>query len=76
MNSRKLSALVRKELTHYFSSFMGYVVLFAFFAIGGFFYYLIMVQTRQASMRPVFQNLNVILLFVTPAITMRLWSEE
>ncbi len=76
MNSRKLFALVRKELTHYFSSFMGYVVLFAFFAIGGFFYYLIMVQTRQASMKPIFQNLNVILLFVTPAITMRLWSEE
>ena len=76
MNSRKLFALVRKELTHYFSSFMGYVVLFAFFAIGGFFYYLIMVQTRQASMRGIFQNLNVILLFVTPVITMRLWSEE
>ena len=76
MNSRKLLALVKKELVHYFSSFMGYVVLFAFFAISGFFYYLIMVQTRQASMKPVFQNLVVILLFVTPAITMRLWSEE
>ncbi len=80
MNARKLWAIALskgKELTHYFSSFMGYVVLFAFFAIGGFFYYLIMVQTRQASMRQVFQNLNVILLFViTPMITMRLWSEE
>jgi ABC-2 type transport system permease protein len=76
MNSRKLWALVKKELTHYFSSFMGYVVLFAFFGIGGFFFYLIMVQTRSASMKPVFQNLVVILLFITPAITMRLWSEE
>ncbi len=76
MNSRKLLALVKKELIHYFSSFMGYVVLFAFFVIGGYFYYLIMVGSRQASMQPVFQNLVVILLFVTPAITMRLWSEE
>ncbi|HVZ81953.1 MAG TPA: ABC transporter permease subunit [bacterium] len=76
MNARKLSALVRKELTHYFSSFMGYVVLFAFFLISGFFYFLIVTQGRQASMQPVFQNLLVILLFVTPAITMRLWSEE
>lgn len=76
MNSRKLMALVKKELVHYFSSFMGYVVLFAFFVIGGYFYYLIMVESHQASMQPVFQNLIVILLFVTPAITMRLWSEE
>ncbi|HJT24327.1 MAG TPA: ABC transporter permease, partial [bacterium] len=76
MNSRKLLALVKKELVHYFSSFMGYVVLFAFFIVSGYFYYFIMVESHQASMQPVFQNLIVILLFVTPAITMRLWSEE
>jgi ABC-2 type transport system permease protein len=76
MNSRKLLAIVRKELGHYFSSLVGYVVLFAFFVIGGFFYYLILTQTRMASMMPVFQNLMIILLFLTPLITMRLWSEE
>lgn len=76
MNSSKLMALVKKELIHYFSSFMGYVVLFAFFVISGYFYYLIMMESHQASMQPVFQTLVFILLFITPAITMRLWSEE
>jgi gliding motility-associated transport system permease protein len=76
MNSRKLAAIVRKELGHYFSSVMGYLVLVCYFALGGFFYYLIMTEVRVASMQAVFQNLSVILLFVTPVITMRLWSEE
>jgi ABC-2 type transport system permease protein len=76
MNSRKLSALIRRELGYYFSSLVGYFVLFAFFLVSGFFFYLIISQTRAASMNAVFQNMTVILLFLTPLITMRLWSEE
>lgn len=76
MNSRKLLALVKLELEHYFSSFMGYAVLFALFLVDGLFYCRIVLDYRQASMSPVFGTLEFILLLVAPAITMRLWSEE
>jgi ABC-2 type transport system permease protein len=75
MNGRKVWAIARKELGYYFSSPIGYIVLTAFFLITGFFFYLIM-KSHQASMVPVFQNTIVILLFLSPGITMRLWSEE
>jgi len=76
MNSRKLSAIVRKEMTHYFSSAVGYIVLFVYFVIGGFFYFKITTGWREASMRQIFGTLTFILLFLTPFVTMRIWSEE
>jgi ABC-2 type transport system permease protein len=76
MNSRKLFAIVRRELSAYFSSPLGYVVMFAFFLIGGFFFWLIATRSRAASMMYVFQNYMFIFLFISPLITMRLWSEE
>src|SRR5208337_4536716 len=76
MNSRKTLALVKKDLTQYFASPMGYIVLAVYFLVTGFFFYLIAVQSRGANMIPVFQNTIILLLFITPLITMRLWSEE
>jgi ABC-2 type transport system permease protein len=75
MNGRKVWAIAKKELGYYFSSPIGYIVLAAFFFVTGFFFWLIM-RSQQASMQPVFQNTIVILLFLSPGITMRLWSEE
>jgi len=76
MNANKVWAIARKDIGHYFASPLGYVVLAVFFLVTGFFFALIVEQTRQASMVPVFQNTIIILLFITPMITMRLWSEE
>jgi len=76
MNANKIWAIARKDIGHYFSSPLGYVVLAVFFLVTGFFFALIVEQTRSASMVPVFQNTIIILLFITPMITMRLWSEE
>ncbi|HEY5040111.1 MAG TPA: ABC transporter permease subunit [bacterium] len=76
MNSRKILAIIRKDMTHYFASPIGYVVLAVFYFVGGFFFNLIIQQTRSASMNMVFQNTVILLLFITPMITMRLWSEE
>lgn len=76
MNSRKLLAIIRKELGSYFASPMGYMVLFAYYLVGGFFYWFIVTTSRTASMEPVFQNLIFVLLFISPLVTMRLWSEE
>jgi ABC-2 type transport system permease protein len=76
MNATKVWAIARKDMGHYFASPLGYVVLAVFFLITGFFFSLIVEQTRSASMIPVFQNTIIVLLFITPMITMRLWSEE
>jgi ABC-2 type transport system permease protein len=74
MNSRKLLAIIRKELGHYFASMIGYVVLFVYWFMGGMFFNQSLMN-RQASMM-VFGTLVFILLFLTPLLTMRLWSEE
>ncbi len=76
MNSRKLLAIVRRELGAYFASPIGYIVLFIYFLVGGFFFWLIVTKSRMASMMPIFQNLMFVFLFISPLITMRLWSEE
>jgi ABC-2 type transport system permease protein len=76
MNSRKLMAIIRRELGSYFASPLGYIVLFAYFLIGGYFFWLIVSRTHAASMTYIFQNLMFVFLFTSPLITMRLWSEE
>jgi len=76
MNSRKLFAIIRRELGSYLSSPLGYVVIFVYFLIGGFFFWLITASSRAASMTYVFQNQMFLYLISTPLITMRLWSEE
>jgi len=76
MNSRKLFAIVRREVGSYFSSPLGYIVMFAYFFIGGYFFWLIINRTHAASMTYIFQNLMFVFLFTSPLITMRLWSEE
>lgn len=72
----KILAIARKDFGHYFVSPIGYVVLAVFFFVTGFFFYLIVSQYPVASMAPVFQNSVVLLMFLTPMITMKLWSEE
>jgi len=76
MNSRKLFAIVRRELGAYLSSPLGYIVMFVYFLIGGFFFWLITTRSHAASMTYIFQNFMFIFLLVAPLITMRLWSEE
>jgi ABC-2 type transport system permease protein len=73
---RNMVVIARKELHAYFASPIAYVVIAAFLAIMGFFFSLIVYYTREASLRGVFANMAVTLLFVTPALTMRLLAEE
>ncbi|HET9869750.1 MAG TPA: ABC transporter permease, partial [bacterium] len=76
MSWTKVWALAKKEIGYYFASPVGYFILAAFFFATGLFFSLIVLGTRQASMVPVFQNTVILLLFLAPGITMRLWSEE
>ena len=75
---KQILALTRKELEGYFGSllaiiFLGTflaVVLFTFFSVETFF------ARGLADVRPLFQWIPVLLIFLLAALTMRQWSEE
>jgi ABC-2 type transport system permease protein len=73
---RNALTIARKELSTYFVSPVAYVVTAAFLVLMGYFFSLIMFYTREASMRGLFLNMAIILLLVSPALTMRLLAEE
>lgn len=73
-----IGRVARKELTLFFASPIGYLflgayllaTLFIFFWAEQFF------ARNIADVRPLFEWLPVLLIFLTAAITMRMWSEE
>lgn len=75
---RQVLSIARKELRAYFLSpvaliFLAtflFVVLFVFFWVKPFF------QRNIADVRPLFEWLPVLLVFLVGALTMRLWSDE
>ena len=73
---KNMFVITYKELRAYFTSPIAYVVIAAFLVIMGVFFSLIVYFTREASLRGVFGNMAFILLFVAPALTMRLLAEE
>lgn len=80
MNAKLIGTLAKKEFLSYFKNPMGYVflVIFLFGASylcfepgrGSFF------ALRTSSMSPYFEYLPWMFLFLIPAVSMRLWSEE
>jgi ABC-2 type transport system permease protein len=75
---RKLSRIAGKELTGFFASpaavlflaaFLG-VTLFVFFWAAAFF------ERNLADLRPLFQWMPLLLIFLVAALTMRSWAEE
>jgi ABC-2 type transport system permease protein len=73
---RKIPVIAAKEIKSYFLSPIAYVVILLFWVIASFFFYIILEDIQEASLRYVFGNMVVIILFITPLITMRLLSEE
>jgi ABC-2 type transport system permease protein len=73
---RNTLTIAGKELRSYFVSPVGYVAL-AFWLFGvGLFFALSVLQGQQASLQDWFGTVEVLLLFIGPALTMRLLAEE
>jgi ABC-2 type transport system permease protein len=68
--------IARRELGAYFVSPIAYIVMAAFLLISGYLFSVILITSQTASLEGLFFNINVILLFITPLITMRLLAEE
>ena len=69
-------AIAQRELKSYFASPVAYVVTGLFLVMSGYLFSAILVQSQEASMRFIMQNLSVIFLFIMPFLTMRLLAEE
>ncbi|HEX9614431.1 MAG TPA: ABC transporter permease subunit [Bacteroidota bacterium] len=73
---RNIGPIYFKELRSYFNSAVAYVVIVVFLAFVGWFYASNIFLINLASMREMFETARWVLLFIIPAITMRLLAEE
>ena len=73
---RTALTIARRELSAYFASPIAYLVAAAFLVISGYLFAIILLNSRQATLDGMFFNINVILLFVAPLLTMRLLADE
>ena len=73
---RNALTIARRELQSYFVSPLAYVITAVFLAITGYFFYVILFYSREATMRYLFGNMTLIMMLLTPALTMRLLAEE
>ncbi|MFB3895512.1 MAG: ABC transporter permease subunit [bacterium] len=68
--------IAQREVKSYFSSPVAYVLIAAFLLVSGFLYILILNYNREAELGTLFHNMAIILLLLSPVITMRLIAEE
>jgi ABC-2 type transport system permease protein len=69
-------AVYRKELLSYFRSPIAYFVLAVFLLGTGYFFTYNMFLTGSASMTETFRNMGILMLTVSPLVSMRLFSAE
>ena len=72
----KFLALIKKELRIYFNSPIAYIFLVVFLSFSSWLFFRSFFIVGQVEMRGFFGILPWIFLFLIPAFTMRLWSEE
>jgi ABC-2 type transport system permease protein len=73
-----IAAIAKRELTGYFSTPVAYVFIVVFLALSGAFTFYIggFFERGQASLESFFAFHPWLYLFLIPAVSMRLWSEE
>lgn len=69
-------AIFKREMRSYFLSAIGYVFLAAFYLFSGYFFIATSILAASSSLKYVFSNLLIILIFLLPLLTMRLMSED
>jgi ABC-2 type transport system permease protein len=66
----------QKELYNYFWSPLAYIILPIFLLVSGYFFSFSLFYLQVATMSNAFHNMGILLLLLSPVITMRLLSEE
>lgn len=78
MRLEVIRRITRKELRLFFASPIGYLFLLAFLAVTLFVFFWgeAFFARNIADVRPMFEWMPVLLIFLSAALTMRMWSEE
>ena len=71
-----MGTILRREIKAYFSSPIGYILLAAFWALAGWYFYVSVLMTATAELRNVYNAMGTISIFLIPMMTMRLFSED
>ena len=71
-----MGAVFKRELSSYFNSAIAYIVLAVFFGFAGFFFMVTCFLSNTSSLSYTFSNMFVIIVFLTPIIAMKSFSEE
>lgn len=71
-----MSTILRREIKAYFSSPIGYILLAAFWALAGWYFYASVLLTATAELRTVYNAMGTVSMFLIPMMTMRLFSED
>ncbi|MFH1427453.1 MAG: ABC transporter permease [Patescibacteria group bacterium] len=73
---RIIYILFKKELMSYFNSPIAYIFIGVFLVVGNWLFFNYFFLINQSNLRSFFSLLPWMFLFLSPAITMRLWAEE
>lgn len=73
---RNVNIILAKELRSMFNSPIAYIIMVVFLLLSGWFFTNTLFLQNVASLRSVFETIPFLLLFIAPAITMRMISEE
>ncbi|MBQ2264412.1 MAG: ABC transporter permease [Oscillospiraceae bacterium] len=71
-----MGAIYRREIGAFFSSGIAYVFLAVFYVFAGYFFSINTLAVGTTNMSGMFANLFLIIIFLIPILTMRLFSEE
>jgi ABC-2 type transport system permease protein len=72
----KVIIIAKKELAAYFKSPIAYIILILTISIFNIFFFMIIDENREVSLRDVFKVMEFMFVFLTPLLTMRTFSEE
>jgi len=72
----KICTIAQKELSIYFRSPLAYIMLIMTISVFNIFFFMIIDQNREATLKDVFLVMEFMFLFIVPLLTMRLFAEE
>jgi ABC-2 type transport system permease protein len=72
----KIIIIAKKELAAYFKSPIAYIILILTISIFNIFFFMIIDENREVSLRDVFKVMEFMFVFLAPLLTMRTFSEE
>lgn len=71
-----MTTVLRRELGAYFRSPIAYVFLAVFYVFSGYYFFIGSLAMSNADITPVFNGMFLVILFLIPILTMRLFAED